>query len=230
MYFSHFSARVSRRLVEAAGLVVEQADIVVEPEDRHGARFLWVVARAPRPSMSADWEPGHRRPFGDDDQSGSGSDRDGRAPGSSSGDGAGVPDAGRIAWLVVGAIAIAAGTALGWDADALSAVVTPPLPIRAALVGLAVAIGMVLLLGALNRLAGESDEEIGPNGQAGPSRDISTMIRGVRFVFLAVAAFAAASGWLLGHPLPLVVALVIAGVDVLETSFLLIVVGLRRPR
>jgi hypothetical protein len=46
-------------------------------------------------------------------------------------------------------------------------------------------------------------------------------------VFLAVAAFAAASGWLLGHSLPLVVALVIAGVDVLETSFLLIVVALR---
>jgi hypothetical protein len=56
------------------------------------------------------------------------------------------------------------------------------------------------------------------------------MIRGVRLVFLAVAAFAAASGWLLGHPLPLVVALVIAGVDVLETSFLLIVVGLRTRR
>ena len=53
------------------------------------------------------------------------------------------------------------------------------------------------------------------------------MIRGVRLVFLAVAAFAAASGWAVGHPLPLVVALVIAGVDVLETSFLLIVVTLR---
>jgi SAM-dependent methyltransferase len=48
MYFSHFSARVNRRLVTAAGLVVEQADVVTEPEDRHSARFLWVVARAPR--------------------------------------------------------------------------------------------------------------------------------------------------------------------------------------
>jgi len=43
-----------------------------------------------------------------------------------------------------------------------------------------------------------------------------------------VAAFAAASGWLIGHPLPLIVALVIAGVDVLETTFLLIVVSLHR--
>lgn len=47
MYFSHFSARVSRRLVEEAGLVVERADVVTEPEDRHDARFLWIVARAP---------------------------------------------------------------------------------------------------------------------------------------------------------------------------------------
>ena len=38
----------------------------------------------------------------------------------------------------------------------------------------------------------------------------------------------AAAGWLLGHPLPLVVALVIAGVDILETSFLLLVVAFRR--
>jgi hypothetical protein len=59
---------------------------------------------------------------------------------------------------------------------------------------------------------------------------MAAMIRGVRLVFLAVAAFAAASGWLIGHPLPLIVALIIAGVDVLETSFLLIVVGLRPRR
>ena len=30
-------------------------------------------------------------------------------------------------------------------------------------------------------------------------------------------------GWILGEPLPLVIALVIAGVDVVETSFLLVV-------
>jgi hypothetical protein len=47
----------------------------------------------------------------------------------------------------------------------------------------------------------------------------------VRLVFLAVAGFAAAAGWALGHPLPLLVALVIAGIDVIETSFLLLVVG-----
>jgi cyclopropane fatty-acyl-phospholipid synthase-like methyltransferase len=49
MFFSHFSARVNRRLVAEAGLVIERADVATEPEDRHDARFLWVVARAPGP-------------------------------------------------------------------------------------------------------------------------------------------------------------------------------------
>ena len=47
MYFSQFSARVNRRLLREAGLEIERADVVTEPEDRHDARFLWVVARAP---------------------------------------------------------------------------------------------------------------------------------------------------------------------------------------
>jgi SAM-dependent methyltransferase len=47
MFFSHFSARVNRRLVADAGLVIERAEVATEPEDRHDARFLWIVARAP---------------------------------------------------------------------------------------------------------------------------------------------------------------------------------------
>ncbi len=179
--------------------------------------------------MSIDLEPGHRGlpSSGDSPEP----EPEPRLPdrGSSPGDGGEAPDAARIAWLLVGGLAIGAGTALGWDAASLSAIVTPPPLIRAALVGLAVAIALVLLLGALNRLVGDDDEP--GRARAGQTpRDIGAMIRGVRFVFLAVAALAAASGWLLGHPLPLVVALVIAGVDVLETSFLLIVVGLRSGR
>jgi uncharacterized membrane protein YjgN (DUF898 family) len=178
--------------------------------------------------MTSDWQdPAHRglpgfepdEPSRRQPPSGGG----GRGP-ADDGD---APDATRLAWLVVGALAIAAGTALGWDADALGAIVAPPTPIRAALVGLAAGIGLVLLFGALNRLA--ADDRTFGRADGGPStREIGTMIRGVRLVFLAVAAFAAAAGWLVGHPLPLVVALVIAGVDVLETSFLLIVVGLQR--
>jgi hypothetical protein len=131
---------------------------------------------------------------------------------------------GRLAWLGAGAGAIAAGTALGWDSAALAAFVTPPAPIRAALVGVSAAAGVWLLAAALSRLAGDPDEAGRPIELR---RDIGTMIRGVRLVFLALAALAAGAGWLLGHPLPLVVALVIAGVDVLETSFLLLVVNLR---
>ena len=179
--------------------------------------------------MTYDRDPGHRLPLDlepPDDR------LDRGAPDGDDGD-AGL-GAGRLVWLLAGAGAIAAGTALGWNADALSAVVTPPPLIRAALAGLAVAIGVVLLLGALERLGRPPtdgrDELVRRTARepgAGSTRDVATMIRGVRLVFLAVAAFAAASGWLLGHPLPLVIAFVIAGVDVLETSFLLLVVSLR---
>jgi SAM-dependent methyltransferase len=47
MYFSHFGAKKNRRLVERAGFEIESAEIDAEPEDRHDARFLWVIARAP---------------------------------------------------------------------------------------------------------------------------------------------------------------------------------------
>jgi SAM-dependent methyltransferase len=47
MYFSHFGAKKNRRLVERAGFAIESAEIDAEPEDRHDARFLWVIARAP---------------------------------------------------------------------------------------------------------------------------------------------------------------------------------------
>jgi SAM-dependent methyltransferase len=53
MYFSHFSARVNRRLVEEAGFVIERADVGAEPADRHDARFLWVLARVPGTGESA---------------------------------------------------------------------------------------------------------------------------------------------------------------------------------
>ena len=46
----------------------------------------------------------------------------------------------------------------------------------------------------------------------------------LRIPFLALAAASIALGWALGSALPFVVALVIAGIDIVETSFLLIVV------
>ena len=90
--------------------------------------------------------------------------------------------------------------------------VHPPPLIRAALVGASAALAVALLVRAIGRLAGGST-------------DVPGLIRGVRLVFLAVAAAAAGVGWLLADPLPLIFALVIAGIDVVETSFLLLVVA-----
>ena len=179
--------------------------------------------------MSADFEPGHRRPEGADlpDPEPAPEERPDRGSRRRRAGGGSEPGAGQVGWLLGGALAIAAGTALGWDATSLAQIVTPAPLVRAALVGGSVALGVVLLLSALARLAGESEDPIPPPSGYESDRDVAGMIRAVRLVFLAVAAFAAAAGWLIGHPLPLVVALVIAGVDVLETSFLLLVVALR---
>ena len=117
--------------------------------------------------------------------------------------------------LVLGLAAVVAATVLGSIDGALGAIVTPPPIVRVALVAIAVAVGLILLTRALGRMS-----------EAG-TEDVPGLIRAVRLAFLAVAAFAAAAGWALAHPLPLIVAAVIAGIDVIETSFLLLVVGRR---
>jgi hypothetical protein len=126
----------------------------------------------------------------------------------------------RSVWPAVGVLVLVGGTWLGWDATLLQRLVEPPALVRALLVATAVVVGLWLLRGALLRLQGVASGE----------RDLPAAVRGIRLVFLSVAAFAAAAGWLLAHPLPFIVALVIAGVDILETSFLLLVVSLRRER
>jgi SAM-dependent methyltransferase len=52
MFFSHYGAKKNRAIVRRAGFEVEEAVIEAEPEDRHDALFLWVVAR--RPAGDAD--------------------------------------------------------------------------------------------------------------------------------------------------------------------------------
>jgi hypothetical protein len=123
--------------------------------------------------------------------------------------------------LALGVLAFVVGTAFGWDARLVDAVVTPPAIVRAALVAVAVVAGVALLAGGLRRIGARA-------GSVAATADLPAMIRGVRLVFLGVAAWAAAVGWIAGHPLPLVIALIIAGVDVIETSFLLLVVRSRR--
>ncbi len=123
------------------------------------------------------------------------------------------PRLGAMIAVALGVLAIVGATVVGWNDAWLEAVVAPPPIVRAALVGGAVALGALLLARSVGRMA-----------EAG-TQDVQGLIRAVRLAFLAVAAFAAAAGWALGHPLPLIVAAVIAGIDVIETSFLLLVVG-----
>jgi hypothetical protein len=120
-----------------------------------------------------------------------------------------------LAALALGALALAAATLIGWEALLGGLIVSPPEPVRALLAAAAGLLGIWLVLGAAARMRSSSAREL---------------IRGVRLAFLAVAAFAAATGWAMGSALPIVAALIIAGVDVVETSFLLLVTASRGER
>ena len=126
------------------------------------------------------------------------------------------PRIGAVVALALGALAIVGATVIGASTEALEVIVTPPPLVRAFLVGGSAALGLVLFGRSIGWLAGSGTE------------DVPGLIRAVRLAFLGVAAWSAAAGWALGHPLPLIVAAVIAGVDVVETSFLLLVVGRSR--
>jgi hypothetical protein len=145
---------------------------------------------------------------------------DGRAP-------AAAPDrAGRrlvSLALLVGGIAVIVGATLAGEGGALEAIVSPPPIVRAALVGTMTVLGLALGRRAFARIAESGATEGGLRGA-----DPVALLRGIRLVFLSLAAVAAAAGWLLASPLPLVVAGIVAAVDVVETSFLLLVVGPRR--
>jgi hypothetical protein len=123
--------------------------------------------------------------------------------------------------LLVGVGALVIGTAFGWDSRLVDAIVTPPALVRAVLAGAAVVAALWLLATSVRQIgAARATDDGQPN--------LRLMVRGVRLAFLAVAAASASAGWVLGHPLPIVIALVIAGVDVIETSFLLLISAPRR--
>ena len=114
--------------------------------------------------------------------------------------------------LVMGVGALALALAAGWT-DLFDAVLHPPGPVRALLAAAAGLLGVVLVLRSAERI--------------GTSHQPRELVRSVRLVFLAVASFAAAVGWFIGSPVPVIVALVIAAVDVIETSLLLLVTAAR---
>jgi hypothetical protein len=123
-----------------------------------------------------------------------------------------------VAVLLLGIAAVVVATAAGGAGPVLDALAAPPTVVRAALVGVSAVVAVALLARAVAALG----------TGAAPDRSMGTLIRGVRLAFLAVAALAAGAGWLVGQPVLLVVALVIAGVDIVETTFLLIVARAHR--
>ncbi len=123
---------------------------------------------------------------------------------------------GNFVALGLGLLALLAGTAAGWNETVNALLISPPLAVRVLLGTAAGILGAALVLQSADRL--------------NASREPADLVRGVRIVFLAVAAFAAAAGWLIGSALPIIAALVIAGVDVIETTFLLVVGAVRRGR
>lgn len=127
--------------------------------------------------------------------------------------------------LVAGLGLLAVGGLIGLNPGVLDVAVHGPMVVRAALAGAAGLIGVWFLLSAAGRLGGDGAHP----GMSVAARPFAEMVRGVRYAFLAVAAIAIGAAFVVGHPLPLVVGLFIAGVDVVETSFLLLVAGRRRP-
>jgi hypothetical protein len=97
--------------------------------------------------------------------------------------------------------------------DVLTALLAPPMPARLFLGVAALIVGVLLVLASADRM--RTDRE--PRG----------LVRAIRLMFVAIGAFAAGAGWLFGSPVPVIAGLVIIAVDLLETSFLLLVTGPR---
>jgi hypothetical protein len=55
MFFSNFAAETDERLIREAGFAIEHATVV--EQDNEDARFLWIVARVAKASVSARAEP-----------------------------------------------------------------------------------------------------------------------------------------------------------------------------
>lgn len=119
----------------------------------------------------------------------------------------------QLALLAIGVIGIGLAMVAG-RSDAVGAVLDPGWPVAGLLGAAAGLLGLVVLLQAVQRVADAASEP-------------RALIRGIRLLFLAVAAFAAAGGWILGIPVAIVAALIIAAVDVIETTFLLVVTAAR---
>ena len=80
-------------------------------------------------------------------------------------------------------------------------------------------VGLLIFSRGLSLIA--ESRQAGPAGTGTP--DIRGLIRGVRLMFLSVATFVAAFGFLTGEAIFVVVAAVVAIVDIVETAIFLVV-------
>ena len=121
---------------------------------------------------------------------------------------------GRQLLILLGGLGAVVVASIVGRQDVMGPILEPPLIGRVLFGAAAALVGVVLVMRSIARF--------------GAARgDPRALIRAVRLAFLAVAAFAAAAGWWLGSALPIVVALIIAGVDVIETTLLMLVVHMR---
>jgi hypothetical protein len=109
--------------------------------------------------------------------------------------------------LAVGVVGIALISVSG-RSDVLMTLLAPPMPARLLLGIAAFIVAVLVVLAAADRMRTDKD----PRG----------LIRAIRLMFLAVGLFAMAVGWFIGSPVPVVAGIVITAIDLLETSFLLL--------
>lgn len=119
----------------------------------------------------------------------------------------------QLVLLVLGIGAVVLATVAG-GAGAAGKVLEPPFPVGLLLGTAAAILGVVALLRGLARIRPARD-------------DARELIRAVRLLFVAVGCFAAAGGWFFGSPLPIIAGLIIIGIDVIETTFLLLLTAAR---
>lgn len=119
----------------------------------------------------------------------------------------------QLVLLLLGIGAVVLATVAG-GAGAAGRILEPPFPGGLLLGAAAAILGVVALLRGFARIRPARD-------------DARELIRAVRLLFVAVGCFAAAGGWFFGSPLPIIAGLIIIGIDVIETTFLLLLTAAR---
>lgn len=119
----------------------------------------------------------------------------------------------QLGLLALGIGAVVLASAAG-GLDVVGRILEPPFPVGLLFAAAVSILGVVVALRAVARVSAAH-------------QDPRELIRAVRLIFVAVGCFAAAAGWIIGSAVPIVAGLVIVGIDVIETTFLLLVTGAR---